>query len=79
MKFAQITGYIADRFGPVCLACHLTAALTWLLVCLPPQDYVVHFCLQREENLTRRAKKHLALSCCSLSLLLGVGQSYGQL
>lgn len=27
----------------MCLPCHLTAALTWLLVCLPPHDFVVHF------------------------------------
>lgn len=25
------------------LPCHSTAVLTWLLVCLPPRDYILHF------------------------------------
>ena len=74
--------YTADRFGPVCLPCHLTAALTWLLVCLPPQDYILRFLSPRRGEFgeeSREASGYLALSCCSLPLLLRVGQSHGQL
>lgn len=45
--------YIADRFGPVCLPCHLTAELTWLLAFLPPQDYILHFFVSKERRIWR--------------------------